>query len=143
MAASSLVTPAKRVLQESTNTRHLSPQDPTKKRKLDRERSGRFGVNGDENRTLSSQPKSQFEEHLEQLTQNINGLKEANAERDQQWSRPSLGDFDASTQDLCFQQIEAEEGTLSGGKQTIRLFGVAEVHISRPRVTLVLTRTVW
>src|ERR1700753_918591 len=112
MASPSIVTPAKRVLQESTNTRHLSPQDSIKKRKLDKTLSGRF-VNGDENSIHSSQPKSQFEEHLEQLSQNISGLKELNSERDQHWARPSLDNFDPSRDDLCFQQIEAEEGTLS------------------------------
>lgn len=130
MATTSVITPAKRVLQESTNTRHLSPHDSIKKRKLDKARSGRFAVNGDENSVLSSQPKSQFEEHLEQLSQNISGLKELNAERDQHWARPALGDFDPSKNDLCFQQIEAEEGTLAGGKQTVRLFGVTEVRPS-------------
>jgi len=126
MAASKVLTPAKRVLQESTNTRYLTPQDSSKKRKLDRIQNGRV-VNGDENKLMSSYPKSQFEEHLEQLSQNINGLKEVNSERDQHWARPRLDDFDPSKQNLCFQQIEAEEGTLSGGKQTIRLFGVTEV----------------
>jgi DNA polymerase delta subunit 1 len=132
MAAPSVITPAKRVLQESTNTRHLSPQDSTKKRKLDKPRSGRLAINGDENSLLSSQPKSQFEEHLEQLSQNISGLKQLNSERDQHWSRPALADFDPSKQDVCFQQIEAEEGTLSGGKHTIRLFGVTEVDSPVP-----------
>lgn len=76
----------------------------------------------------SSQPKSQFEEQvLEKLTQDINGLKHNNAEKDQQWERPSLADFDEKSRNLCFQQIEAEEGTWGGGKTTIRLFGATEV----------------
>jgi DNA polymerase delta subunit 1 len=76
----------------------------------------------------SSQPKSHFEEEvLEKLTQNINGLKQKNAEKDQQWARPGLSDFDPNTQSLCFQQIEAEEGTLHGGKTTVKLFGCTEV----------------
>jgi hypothetical protein len=127
MPAATMITPAKRVLQETTNIRHLSPQDSSKKRKLDKSRSGRYAANGDQSKLLSSQAKSQFEQHLEQLSQNINGLKELNAERDQQWARPDLVDFDPAKHDLTFQQIEAEEGTLSGGKQTIRLFGVTEV----------------
>jgi DNA polymerase delta subunit 1 len=124
MSGTNIITPAKRVLQESTNTNHLIPQDSTKKRKLD---LGRYGANGDENKLLSSQPKSQFEEHLEQLSQNINGLKDLNSERDQKWARPVVEDFDPSKHDLTFQQIAIEEGTISNGKHTIRLFGVTEV----------------
>lgn len=76
----------------------------------------------------SSQPKSQFEEQvLEKLTQDINGLKQKNSEKDQQWERPALEDFNEKTQNLCFQQIDAEEGTLHGGKTTIKLFGATEV----------------
>lgn len=76
----------------------------------------------------SSQPKSQFEEeYLEKLTQDISGLKQQNSEKDQQWERPNLDDFDEKRDSLCFQQIEAEEGTLHGGKTTIKLFGVTEV----------------
>jgi DNA polymerase delta subunit 1 len=122
---SSIMTPAKRVLVESTNTRHLlTPQLPSsKKRKLNREPSGRYG---DENRVSSSLPKSEWEENLEKLTQNINGLKDSNAEKDQQWSRPSLNTFNEHRDKLCFQQIEVEEGTLRGDP-TVRLFGVSEV----------------
>jgi DNA polymerase delta subunit 1 len=74
-----------------------------------------------------SQPKSEFEEQLEKMSQDISGLKKNNSERDQHWARPSLADFNEGKDSLCFQQIEVEEGTLSGGKQTIRLFGVTEV----------------
>lgn len=75
----------------------------------------------------SSQPKSQFEEEvLDKLTQDISGLKQQNSEKDQQWDRPSLDDFDELRDSLCFQQIEAEEGTLHGGKTTVKLFGVTE-----------------
>lgn len=78
----------------------------------------------------SSQPKSQFEEEvLDKLTQDINGLKNKNSEKDQQWSRPPLDDFDPTIDSLCFQQIEAEEGTLHGGKTTIKLFGATEVSL--------------
>jgi DNA polymerase delta subunit 1 len=38
-----------------------------------------------------------------------------------------LDDFSEKTDSLCFQQIEAEEGTLHGGKTTVRLYGVTEV----------------
>ncbi len=76
----------------------------------------------------SSQPKSHFEsEVLEKLTQDMNGLKNKNSEKDQQWDRPSLADFDPQSDNLCFQQIEAEEGSLHGGKATVKLFGVTEV----------------
>lgn len=76
----------------------------------------------------SSQPKSHFEEEvLEKLTQDISGLKKKNSEKDQQWDRPDLSDFDEKRDNLIFQQIEAEEGTLHGGKTTVKLFGCTEV----------------
>ncbi|EON64116.1 DNA polymerase delta subunit 1 [Coniosporium apollinis CBS 100218] len=123
-------TPMKRALAETTSTRRnitASPRSP-KKRKLDESPIARLKT---PSRTKggnsgSSQPKSQFEEVLEKLTQDINGLKQRNSERDQHWGRPSLDDFDERTDRLCFQQIEAEEGTLHGGKTTVRLFGVTE-----------------
>ena len=74
----------------------------------------------------SSQNKSQFEETLEKLTQNINDLKRNNAERDQQWERPPLKDFNPSQQNLVFQQIEAEKGDFKG-QTSVQLFGVTEV----------------
>lgn len=78
----------------------------------------------------SSQPKSQFEtEVLEKMTQDISGLKENNAEKDQQWDRPSLASFDAKRDVLRFQSIDIEEGTLHGGKVTLKMFGVSEVSI--------------
>ncbi len=75
----------------------------------------------------SSQPSHFESEVLEKMTQEMNGLKENNSEKDQQWERPSLKDFDAKRDGLVFQQIEAEEGTLHGGKATVKLFGVTEV----------------
>jgi len=103
-----------------------------KKRKLDNDRPVSVKPplfrNGSNKTFGSSQPqKSQFEEDLEKLTQDINGLKENNSEKDQQWERPPLVDFDDTRDDLCFQQIDAEEGTLFGGRTTVRLFGVTEV----------------
>jgi DNA polymerase delta subunit 1 len=123
----SALTPAKRVLVDATNTRHaLTPQTlPSKKRKLTREPSGRYG---DENRLSSSQIKSDWEENLEKLSQNVTNLKESNSEKDQQLARPSLKDFNENTDKLCFQQIEVEEGTL-GGDPSIRLFGVSEASL--------------
>ena len=125
--------PAKRVLMETTNTRSNivpSPQS-AKKRKLDGTPVTSLkplpkGPNS--SNPGSSQVKSHFEQEvLEKLTQDINGLKKKNAEKDQQWARPPLVDFDEKTQDLCFQQIDAEEGTLHGGRTTVKLFGVTEV----------------
>ena len=132
MTAAVARTPQKRVLADSTNSRRniaFSPQS-TKKRKLDsspatalkglpRGSNGKYG---------SSQPRSQFEEEvLDKLTQDLNGLKQNNSEKDQQWARPALGDFNPALDSLCFQSIEAEEGTLQGGRATVRLFGVTEV----------------
>lgn len=134
MAAAVQKTPMKRVLAETTNARRNIQSSPRSPKKL--KLNGSFsktptasvkGVVG------SSQPKSQFEEEvLEKLTQDISSLKQNNKEKDQQWSRPPLDDFNPDTQPLIFQQIEAEEGTLHGGKKTIQLFGVTEVAYSFP-----------
>ncbi|KAK3703906.1 DNA-directed DNA polymerase delta [Vermiconidia calcicola] len=115
--------PSKRVLQDTTNSRRNQQTSPSKKRKLDASSTPKFktpakGVpNG--NHVGSSQPKSQFEEDLA-------ALKHRNSEKDQHWGRPSLDDFNEKTDSLCFQQIDAEEGTLHGGKTTVKLFGVTE-----------------
>jgi DNA polymerase delta subunit 1 len=122
-------TPAKRVLTEATNTRqNIAPSHihSAKKRKLEVSSNG-LKLPGADANSGKSQPKSDFEEQLEKLSQGMNGLKENNSERDQHWARPSLAEFDDVKNSLCFQQIDVEEGTLSGGKQTIRLFGVTEV----------------
>ena len=137
MTAAVAATPQKRILTDSTNSRRniaFSPQS-AKKRKLDSSPATAFkglprGSNSNNNKFGSSQPRSQFEEEvLDKLTQDLNGLKQNNSERDQQWARPSLGDFNPALDNLCFQSIEAEEGTLHGGKATVRLFGVTEVRI--------------
>ena len=60
------------------------------------------------------------------MTQDITYLKRNNAEKDQQWERPGLGDFNPKMDNLCFQQIEIEEGTLSGGKAALKMFGVSK-----------------
>ena len=81
----------------------------------------------------SSQPKSQFEsEVLEKLTQDIDALKQKNAEKDQHWARPSLDDFDEKRDTLSFQAIDAEESTLHGGNATVKLFGVTDNGHSGP-----------
>ncbi|KAF1815270.1 DNA polymerase delta large chain [Eremomyces bilateralis CBS 781.70] len=131
MPATALQTPHKRVLVESTNTKaniQLSPHS-AKKRRLNDSPAGKLKaptriVNG---APASSQGKSHFEEEvLEKLSQDINGLKQRNSETDQEWARPPLGDFSEETDNICFQQIEADEGSLHGGRTTVRLFGVTE-----------------
>jgi len=127
--------PKKRVLADATNTHNTLKSPPSsKKRKLNglssSFNSSQANNNGVKSKLASSQPKSAFEtEVLEKMTQDIIGLKENNAEKDQQWHRPSLDDFDPKADELCFQQIEVEEGTLHGGKMTIKMFGVSEVRV--------------
>ena len=132
------VLPPKRVLGDSTkahrNISNIPSPSAAKKRKLDGVPSlastKSKAPNGNKFGPGSSQPKSQFEEEvLEKLTQDINGLKQKNSEKDQQWERPNLDAFDEERDSLCFQQIEVEEGTLHGGKTAIKLFGVTEVSI--------------
>ena len=115
--------PTKRVLQDTTNSRRNEQMSPSKKRKLEAQASPAFKTpakrqpNGTQ--FGSSQPKSQFEEDLA-------ALKQKNSEKDQHWARPSLDDFNEKAETLTFQQIEAEEGTFSGGKAAVKLFGVTE-----------------
>ena len=123
----------KRVLGDSTNTRQNATVSPisAKKRKLNGPPSPvktfKSSQNDHKVRIGSSQPKSQFEETLEKLTQDMTDLKENNSEKDQQWARPGMEDFDETVENLVFQQIEAEEGTVRGGETAIKLFGVTEV----------------
>jgi DNA polymerase delta subunit 1 len=135
MPAAVQKTPHKRLLSDATNTRanHQASPRSAKKLKFDHTstQNGRkviqVGANGSFN---SSQPaKSRFEEEvLEKMSQDLTNLKQTNTEKDQQWSRPPLTeDWEEGTQNLCFQQIEAEEGQLSGGKTTVKLFGVTQV----------------
>lgn len=131
------VLPQKRVFGEASSARRNITSSPStaKKRKLEpfSSPSARFrsSQNGPKGMLGSSQPKSQFEsEVLEKLTSDMNGLKENNSEKDQQWDRPKLANFDAQKDSLCFQQIEAEEGTLHGGETTVKLFGVTDVRLS-------------
>jgi DNA polymerase delta subunit 1 len=125
--------PQKRILGESTNTRRNIPSSPasTKKRKLEALSSpaARFksSQNGPKGKVGSSQPSHFESEVLEKMTQDMAGLKKNNSERDQEWARPSLADFNSATDNLVFQQIECEEGTLHDGKATVKLFGVTEV----------------
>lgn len=130
MPAATMAPPVKRVLAETTSTRRNIADSPqsAKKRKLNGLSNGAPAKSSP---ITSSQPKSQFEEQLEQLSQNISDLKHENSEKDQKWERPSLDGFDPKSQELCFQQIDAEEGTISGGNTTVKLFGVTEVILSR------------
>lgn len=130
--------PAKRVLGDASSTRQNIQASPrsAKKLKLDDgvSTNGKVPVrmaNGSFN--ASQQQKSRFEEEvLEQMSQDIESLKQTNAERDQHWQRPPLPDnFNEMTHGITMQQIDAEEGVLNGGKGTVKLFGVTEVR--RPR----------
>lgn len=122
------VQPNKRVLVDAPSSRqNIQNDSPSKRRKLNGQ-SKNFKTPGGPG---SSQVKSQFEEEvLEKLTQDIDDLKQHNSEKDQQWARPSLDNFNETRDSLCFQQIEAEEGTLHGGKTCVKLFGVTEVDPS-------------
>ena len=125
--------PQKRILGDATNTQRNPPSSPAsiKKRKLEPFSSpaARFksSQNGPKGKMGSSQPSHFESEVLEKMTQDMAGLKKNNLEKDQEWARPGLADFHAQADKLCFQQIEAEEGTLHGGKATVKLFGVTEV----------------
>jgi DNA polymerase delta subunit 1 len=136
MPGAVMKTPMKRGLAEANNTRvnvQASPRS-AKKLKLDNGnvtmgRASAKVANGSFN---GSQPtKSRFEEEvLEKMSQDIETLKYKNAERDQQWRRPEMPrDFDEMTHSVTFQQIEAEEGVLNGGKATVKLFGVTAVSL--------------
>ena len=130
-----LTQPPKRVLGDATKAHrnlNVTPlSNSAKRRKLDAISSPAAKLrapSATKSKLGSSQPKSQFEEEvLEKLTQDINGLKRNNAEKDQQWERPSLTDFDENKNGICFQQIDAEKGNLRGGRPTVKLFGVTEV----------------
>ncbi len=127
------VLPQKRMFGDASSSRHNISTTPSnsKKRRLDAIPSSspaaRFvSSQNDKTKLASSQPKSVFEtEVLEKLSQDISGLKQANAEKDQAWDRPPVPEgFSPDKDTLSFQAIEAEEGTLYGGAATIKLFGV-------------------
>lgn len=142
------VLPQKRVFGETSSARRNIPSSPAsaKKRKLEglisspaaRFKSSQHGPKG---KPGSSQPSTFESEVLEKMTQDMSTLKKNNSEKDQQWERPSLDDFNAQNDALIFQQIEAEEGTLPGGKTAVKLFGVTEVRsiLLITCVSLVLT----
>lgn len=130
-----IMSPHKRVLGDAVNNTPgiMKSSSVLKKRKLDNEPSVSFTQSSQTARRKigSTQPqKSQFEEEvLEKLTQDIGDLKENNSEKDQQWERPPVEDFDETKENICFQQIDAEEAILMA-KPAIRLFGVTEVNMS-------------
>ncbi|KAI9793911.1 MAG: DNA-directed DNA polymerase delta [Peltula sp. TS41687] len=129
-----MTTGNKRVLGDATNVRSNVPDtspSAAKKRKLNAlsspARPPRASYGKPNGKPGSSQPKSQFEEEvLEKLSQDITHLKQKSSEKDQQWARPAVDNFDEKRDKLCFQQIEAEAGTLHGNRTTVRLFGVTE-----------------
>jgi len=132
MAGTESRAPSKRTLAETSSKRNnvqLSPRS-SKKLKLengkDKSRMPVKMANGSFN---SSQPApSQFEETLEKMTEDIESVKKGNKEKDQEWQRPAIpDDFSEMTHNLTFQQIDAEEGVLNGGRATVKLFGVTEV----------------
>jgi len=124
--------PQKRVLADTTNTHLGPPSTPAsaKKRKVEPPSSSPAFTSSQRTasrKITSSQPKSTFESNvLDKFSQEISDLKQNNAEKDQQWARPRLSSFEPAADNLCFQAIEAEEGTLAGGKPTVKLFGVTE-----------------
>ena len=128
--------PQKRMFGEASSTRRNIPATPSsaaKKRRLDVPSSSpavRFNSsqNDSKGKLASSQPKSAFEsEYLERMSQDITDLKQANSEKDQAWDRPPVpAGFDPAKDNLIFQSIEAEEGTLHGGQAAVKLFGVTE-----------------
>ncbi|KAL1973067.1 hypothetical protein VTN31DRAFT_6609 [Thermomyces dupontii] len=131
--AGTAANPQKRILTDATMTSgNALPSFTTKKRKVeDSEKVTPLNVtprsSGNAKKGFgSSQPqRSQFEEVLEKFSQDINELKDKNSEKDQQWDRPPLDGFNPETDNICFQQIDAEEGVFMG-KPTVRLFGVTE-----------------
>ncbi|EMD90709.1 hypothetical protein COCC4DRAFT_186425 [Bipolaris maydis ATCC 48331] len=123
--------PAKRALAETSNTRtnvQTSPRSTKKLKFQDGKNKSKAPGRMANDSFNSSQPgPSQFEETLEKMTQDMETLQKENTEKDQQWRRPPLPhEFSELTNNLVFQQIEAEEGVLHGGKTTVKLFGVTE-----------------
>lgn len=126
--------PKKRILGETSSARRNIAASPVaagaKKQKTEHFSSSpvpRF-ASSQAAKLASSQVKSTFEsEVLEKISQDISELKHSNAEKDQSWARPPIPEnFNPATSSLCFQQIEAEEGTLHGGSPTVKLFGVSQ-----------------
>lgn len=125
-----LRTPNKRFFGDAINTRKdgLTLPVMAKKRRLEGYSSMGSRLNSSQTGKIGSSQPSQFEtEVLEKMTQDMAGLKKSNSEKDQEWERPALKNFNPEVDNLCFQQIESEEGTLHAGKATVKLFGITEV----------------
>jgi DNA polymerase delta subunit 1 len=130
----SAVLSQKRVLGESHTRQNITTSpSSTKKRKVDAIPSSPVSARAPgsqkdrRSKMASSQPKSAFEsEVLEKLSQDLSDRRRNNTEKDQAWDRPPVVDFVPERDSLCFQSIEAEEGTLHGGRATVKLFGVNE-----------------
>ena len=75
-------------------------------------------------RTMNT-TKTNFEEDLERLTQEIKDAPEGSLEKDQKWGRPPVMAFDVETDSISFQQIDIEESMDATGP-TLRLFGVTD-----------------
>jgi DNA polymerase delta subunit 1 len=125
--------PQKRVLGDTGSSRRNVPSSPSSKKRrlepLSSSPASRINSSqpGPASKFGATQTKSTFEsEVLEKLSQDISDLKQSNSEKDQAWERPPVVGFDPNRDNLVFQQIEAEEGTLHGGKATVKLFGVTE-----------------
>lgn len=125
---SATMVPKKRVLAETSRQSVPATPASSKKRKTGIFSSPAPFRSSQHTKLGSSQPKSAFEadlEVLDKLGQGMTDLKHSNSEKDQTWGRPPVSkDFDHTKDSLCFQQIEAEEGTLHGGSPTVKLFGV-------------------
>jgi DNA polymerase delta subunit 1 len=124
-------TPAKRALAEASSNRINASPRSAKKLKVENGNTTRGPpikkANGSFNSSQAGP--SQFEDTLEKMTQDIETLKTKNTEKDQQWKRPPLPEgFSEMTSKVVFQQIEAEESVLNGGKPAVKLFGVTEVR---------------
>ena len=126
--------PQKRVLADTTNSKQNLPSSTAsaKKRRVEfapssQPRHPGSSQNDPRTKLSASQVKSVFESDvLEKLSQDVSELKNNNAEKDQVWDRPPVGDFVPSRDNLCFQAIEAEEGFIHGGRTAVKLFGVTE-----------------
>lgn len=133
MPAAAAMAPKKRILGETSNANRMVPATPAMSKKQKTEHfssspAARFASSQPSAKVPSSQVKSTFEsEVLEKIGQDMSELKQNNAEKDQSWARPPISkSFNPATSSLCFQQIEAEEGTIHGGSPTVKLFGVTE-----------------
>ncbi|PFH62079.1 hypothetical protein XA68_15170 [Ophiocordyceps unilateralis] len=126
----SAVLPQKRVLADAGSRHNISASPKRLKSDVfSSSQAARFpGSQRDGRATAgSSQAKSAFESDvLEKLSQDMSDLRRNNAEKDQVWERPPCVGFVPDRDALCFQSIDAEEGTLHGGKATVKLFGVTE-----------------